>query len=118
MFMTSERIYQDMLLAIEQKHRFHENLVVRQFIDIDVDMEFRGFVYSYELTALSQYNYLIYSKRLNERKQEILDLLRTFYSNEVKPRLQRDNFVANFIIDFAVCSSSEGNLICIKLFIC
>ncbi|RMZ92869.1 cell division cycle 123-like protein [Brachionus plicatilis] len=71
MFFKSERIYQDMLLAIEKIDRFRENFIVREFVPIDVDMEFRGFVFKQRLTALSQYNYLIYSKRLNEFKNQI-----------------------------------------------
>ena len=42
MFIKSERIYQDMLLALSNKERFRENFVIREFVDIEVDMEFRG----------------------------------------------------------------------------
>ena len=67
-FIISERIYQDMLLATEAQDSsdllFKENIILRPFIPIDVDMEFRGFVYHQRLTCLSQYNYLIYSQRL------------------------------------------------------
>lgn len=42
MFIKSERIYQDMLLALSNRERFRENFVIREFVDIEVDMEFRG----------------------------------------------------------------------------
>ncbi|CAF4529016.1 unnamed protein product [Rotaria sp. Silwood2] len=72
MFIISERIYQDMLLATEAQNPsddlFTENIILRPFIQIDVDMKFRGFVFQQLLTCLSQYNYLIYSQRLFKTK--------------------------------------------------
>ncbi|KAH3721801.1 hypothetical protein DPMN_064748 [Dreissena polymorpha] len=42
MFIRSERIYQDLLLAaVNQVYVYNEHFVVREFINIDVDMEFR-----------------------------------------------------------------------------
>ncbi|XP_013387915.1 cell division cycle protein 123 homolog [Lingula anatina] len=109
MFMRSERIFQDMLLATEKKDRFHENFVIRQYHHIDVDMEFRGFVFNNRLTALSQYNYLIYSKRLVKQKEHVLNLITEFYNQEVLPRLKTAKFEKDFIIDFAL--TDEGKRI-------
>ena len=105
MFCKSERIYQDMLLAIQKEERFVENFIIREFVHIDVDMEFRGFVYDGRLTALSQYNYLIYSKRLEERKKEIELFIRNFFDRKVMPKL--DKFIKNFIIDFALVNDGS-----------
>lgn len=102
LFMRSERIYQDMLLALAVPDRFHENFVIRKFVHIDVDMEFRGFVYNYDLVALSQYNYLIFSQRLLEQKDRIRQKLTEFFETEVKTRLMTEEFSSNFIIDFAI----------------
>ena len=107
-FQCSERIYQDMLLALEQKQRFRENFVVRQFVDIAVDMEFRGFVWQGKLTAISQYNYLIFSERLNSEKENIERTLRQYFSDVIKPKLSGSPFPDCFIIDFAICNSEEG----------
>lgn len=106
MFIKSERIYQDMLLALDHPEKFNENFVIREFVDIDVDMEFRGFVFNGKLNALSQYNFLIYSKRLNENKNEILKLISDFYYTEVSPLLLKSGFISNYVIDFAVFSSN------------
>lgn len=105
MFFRSERIYQDMLLAIEKKDRFNESFIIREYVKIDVDMEFRGFVFKRRLTALSQYNYLIYSKRLNEIKNQIQHEINSFFYNKVKNKLE--NFIENYIIDFAVFSNDK-----------
>jgi hypothetical protein len=102
----SERIYQDMLLAMEMSpYRFDENLVIRKFFEIEVDMEFRGFVYNGNLNALSQYNFLFYSERLKIHKKFIENLVRCFYDNHVSKRLNESQFSKNFVIDFAVLSS-------------
>lgn len=106
MFIRSERIYQDMLLCIAMSpHRFRENLVIREFRNIDVDMEFRAFVFDGQLTALSQYNYLLHSERLCQNKQAIGQLVRDYFSQEIGPRLVQPKFLASYVIDFAVFSS-------------
>jgi hypothetical protein len=115
MIVKSERIYQDMLLAIENPSRFKENFVVRKFYDIDVDMEFRGFVYDMKLNALSQYNYLIWSKRLVENKDLIQRLIIDYFNNKVLPILREAQFEKNFIIDFAVFSSNYSKFLTILI---
>lgn len=118
MVMRSERIYQDMLLALQFKERFCENFVVRIFVDMDVDMEFRGFVFGGNLVALSQYNYLIHSQRLCELKDSLAERIQKFYDSTVKPKLQASQFEENFIIDFGIGSKgmfSEIMLITIQL---
>ena len=105
MFIKSERIYQDMLLALSNTERFRENFVIREFVDIEVDMEFRGFVFNEKLNALSQYNYLIYSDNLYKNKTIIQDLILDFFNQQVSPLLSKSSFSKNYVIDFAVFSS-------------
>lgn len=109
-FVISERIYQDMLLAIEAQDSsddlFKENFVLRPFIPIDVDMEFRGFVYEQRLTCLSQYNYLIYSPRLCQQKENILDKITSFFNQTVKPKLNQYKS-SSYVIDFALTGNES-----------
>ena len=105
MCLKSERIYQDMLLALTMSHRFRENFVIRRFRHIDVDMEFRAFVFGGRLTAVCQYNHLIHSERLCKEKDSIVQLIRAYFDNEVSKRLTDAGFLANYVIDFAVFSS-------------
>jgi hypothetical protein len=102
-FIISERIYQDMMLATEKQStkNFKESFVIRQFIQIDVDMEFRGFVFNGKLTALSQYNYLIHSERLNNEKINVQQKILKYFYETVVVKLA-DRFHSNYIIDFAV----------------
>ena len=107
MFICSERIYQDMLLAVEHEQRFCEHFVIRRFVHIDVDMEFRGFVFGHKLTAVSQYNYLMFSARLLEEKDIIMQMLQKFFDQEVQPKFKDTEFPDNYIIDFAVCENGK-----------
>jgi hypothetical protein len=107
MFIVSERIYQDMLLATEaQTSSFKENIILRPFIPIDVDMEFRGFVFQKRLTCLSQYNYLIYSQRLCQSKEHILEKITTFFNQVVRTKL--NEYKSNdYVIDFALTKGGK-----------
>ena len=107
MFICSERIYQDMLLAIQHKERFCEHFVIRKFVHIDIDMEFRGFVFGQQLTAVSQYNYLIHSARLVNEKDGIMQMLQEFFDQEVQPKFKDTKFTDNYVIDFAICDNGK-----------
>ncbi|XP_052805948.1 uncharacterized protein LOC128235214 [Mya arenaria] len=108
MFLRSERIYQDLLLAaVNQVSKYHEHFVIRKFVDIDVDMEFRGFVWKNELVALSQYNYAIYSERLASNKAMYGDMVKKYYDDKIKPKLTSTDFPENTIIDFAICENGK-----------
>lgn len=108
MFLRSERIYQDLLLAaVNQKDKYNEHFVIRKFVDIDVDMEFRGFVWNYELVALSQYNYAIYSERLVKDREKYESLVQEYYDSAVKLKLKGSEFPPNSIIDFAICDNGQ-----------
>lgn len=111
MFIISERIYQDMLLATEAQNisdsLFKENIILRPFIQIDVDMEFRGFVFQRRLTCLSQYNYLIYSQRLCQWKNQILEKIVSFFNEVVQTKLSK--YKSNsYVIDFALTKGGKA----------
>ena len=109
-FVVSERIYQDMLLATEAHERsqtpFIENIILRPFVPIDVDMEFRGFVFQRRLTCLSQYNYLIYSQRLCQWKDSIGEKITSFFNETIREKL-KDYRSDNYVIDFALANTGE-----------
>jgi hypothetical protein len=109
MFVISESIYQDMLLVTEAQNPsddlFKENIILCPFIPIDIDIEFCGFVFQQRLTCLSQYNYLIYSQRLCQVKEIILENFVFFHqflinkSNEYKSD--------DYVVDFALTKSRK-----------
>eukprot|EP00299_Pterocystis_sp_00344_P007174 c2196_g1_i1.p1 GENE.c2196_g1_i1~~c2196_g1_i1.p1 ORF type:complete len:357 (-),score=78.07 c2196_g1_i1:3-1073(-) len=100
LMMRSERVCQDMLLALDHLHRWRENIVVRQWVDIDVGMEFRCFVFDSKLTAISQYNHLCHFPFLVDNADAIKSKLLEFFESSVRQKL--DGHFKNYIIDFAV----------------
>ncbi len=100
-FCRSERVSQDMKLALSQAHKkFEEHFIVRKWIDIEPDMEFRGFYCNGKLNALSQYNHLCYFERLLEMRDQLLEKVLHFFELSVKPKLAPH--FSSFIVDFAI----------------
>ncbi|ETO21834.1 hypothetical protein RFI_15369, partial [Reticulomyxa filosa] len=73
MFVHSDRIFSDLGRAMAYPDTFEatQHVVLRKWIPIDIDMEFRGFVYQNKFNALSQYNYIVYFERLKSLKDDI-----------------------------------------------
>ena len=86
--------------------------VVIGTIPIDIDMEFRGFVYNNQLNALSQYNHFIYFQRLTEMKQEIQKRILSFFEQKVKDKLKE---YEGYIVDFAICGQQLDTILIIEL---
>ena len=102
MFVNSERIHHDIGSALKYgQAAFAQNVVVRKWVPIDVDMEFRGFVFAGKLTALSQYNHIVFFERLAQFKQALLSKIVTFFEAKVAPQLKKKAY-EGYIVDFAV----------------
>mmetsp|Transcript_15614 Transcript_15614/g.21894 ORF Transcript_15614/g.21894 Transcript_15614/m.21894 type:complete len:184 (-) Transcript_15614:446-997(-) len=105
LFVRSERIYQDMTLALEMEE-FKSGWAIREWVDVDIGMEFRGFIYRRKFCALCQYDYLVKVKDLQDSKkrQDIKSRIKNFYADSVAPALHREgspfqSYVADFAID-------------------
>ena len=72
-------------------------VVLREWVDIDDLDEFRCFFYQKKLTAISQYNFYIYDKKLIENKEIIKQKI-----NEEFQKVAHRLNVENGVIDFAV----------------
>ncbi len=103
----SERVAQDMLMALDHPDRFVEHLAVRPWHDIDVDLEFRGFVCKGRLTALSQYNHLAHFPRLAGLRGAVCDAVSTFFDAHVRASLAQAGF-DRCVVDFAVVLGDDG----------
>jgi len=106
MLLRSERIYSDLQLALEHPDLFKQSIVVRQWVTIDVDMEWRGFVYDHKLNALSQYNYVTYFPRLAALEEKVGKAITSFFETNVKARMQKLEY-PNYVIDFAIVGDFE-----------
>jgi len=112
-FLISERVYQDFELALARKERWEQNLAVRKWTPIDVDMEFRGFVKNHKLTAVSQYNYVAFFPRLVVAKDKILSSITKFFYDVCLPKLH-DKY-SEFIIDFGLIGENYDHVVVIEL---
>eukprot|EP01102_Stenamoeba_stenopodia_P008490 TRINITY_DN2443_c0_g1_i1.p1 TRINITY_DN2443_c0_g1~~TRINITY_DN2443_c0_g1_i1.p1 ORF type:complete len:348 (-),score=92.64 TRINITY_DN2443_c0_g1_i1:24-1067(-) len=112
-FCTSERVYQDMLLALQHPERFEQHFIVRKWVDIDPDMEFRAFYSNGKLNAVSQYNHLCYYPRVVENKDIIQERILTFFETTVKSKLQ--SAFKEYVIDFAICGENLDKVWVIEL---
>jgi len=107
LFVRSERIHQDLTLAIERQP-FQHGWAIREWVDIDIGMEFRGFVHKGCLTALCQYDYLICAPALQDgqTRADIVAAIQLFFQNLVAPALCTRSGHAgpewSAVVDFAV----------------
>merc|ERR1719387_1523062 len=93
-FGKSERIWHDMKLALACDDEdddgggdeWAEALAVRRWVHIEPDMEFRCFVCSGTLTAISQYRHLLYFPRLVQHSAQLRQTLCEFVDS-IAPRL-------------------------------
>ena len=120
MLARSARVEEDLSMALEPESiaRFEQNIIVREWIPIAVDMEFRGcvlqsycspmlansicrFVHNGSLNALSQYNYATFYPRLVKFKDELGEQIRQYFDAKVRDKLLKAGF-RDYVIDFAV----------------
>jgi hypothetical protein len=57
-------------MSIKSKDKIQ--IIIREWKDISISNEFRGFVYNSKLTALSQYFDICYFKSIEKNKEEIV----------------------------------------------
>mmetsp|Transcript_41809 Transcript_41809/g.90702 ORF Transcript_41809/g.90702 Transcript_41809/m.90702 type:complete len:259 (+) Transcript_41809:375-1151(+) len=105
-FARSARIYQDMTLALDRQDRWNENIVVRTWVNMAVDCEFRGFVYHNQLVAISQYNHMLFSPRLLERREHIRSTLHGWFNSQIRDKLTGLALDDSYIIDFALAGET------------
>ena len=114
---TSERVYQDCLLALDQPTRFVMNMCVRAWIPINPRDEFRCFCApgSGRMTAISQYNYLAFWPELVAHAETNTKALISFYHETILPRLQAAGFgPAGYVCDLAF-EQDSGRVWCLEL---
>jgi len=93
----SRRIWQDIEVSLDSK-QFDLKVVIREWVVIPNEYEFRGFVYNRELTAISSYNRSVFWPQLPPIKAELEQRMKEYWKvvkNKISPHL------SNFVIDFA-----------------
>jgi hypothetical protein len=99
---------QDMLMALDHPDRFVEHLAVRQWVPLEVDLEFRGFVGpNGRLNALSQYNHLAFFPRLLPLREALTAAISSFFDESVGPALSAE-YPSGYVVDFGVVFADDN----------
>jgi len=75
----------------------YPKIIVRAWVDIPIEYEFRGFVCKKQLNALAQYFHYIYFPKLVEEKQSIEARILEYFES-IKDLIIHENFVIDFAI--------------------
>jgi len=118
LFLKSTRIKDDLEMCLKQLTDNTTNndedklipikVIIREWKEITIENEFRGFVFNKQLTALSQYFDTCYFETLKQNNAAIEKTLKQFFEDKIRPRIQFKN---NFIIDFCITTNKEVLLI-------
>lgn len=83
------------------------SIVIREWNEHVVEhpeMEFRGFVYKNNFTALSQYDYMSYHPKIANNPNQISQKIQTFWNTHLKQILTSHE---SYIIDLFVCEDGQ-----------
>lgn len=101
-FMRSERIWHDMHLALSQGSSWNEAIIVRHWVNIEPDMEFRCFVCAGKLTAISQYRHLVYFPRLHANEEYLKHTMTHYLQATLMVKLDGLFPRNDYIVDLAL----------------
>jgi len=79
----------------EMKETF--NVILREFHFFHVHLEFRGFIYNRELTALTQYNHTCYFPTLKKEKESICELICAQFE-PIRDKIPNEHYVIDFVL--------------------
>jgi len=104
--LSSERVYEDLSLALDYPAQWNQHFVIRKFVPIPIEYEFRGFVLNKKFKCMCQYYHYIYFPHLVQQKKEIEKTILEFWEKN-KDRIPLDTYVVDFALD------TENKRVCI-----
>ena len=99
LLISSDRVGEDLEYALEkgdEEFKKFIHLVVREWVNVPLWAEFRGFVSGGQLTALGQYNYLIQFSTLKNKVNRIKDDLKKFHAS-IQERITMEQYIIDFV---------------------
>ncbi|KAJ5078546.1 cell division cycle protein [Anaeramoeba ignava] len=96
LFRRSSRIREDLMRTLEFPGAFSLAIIIREWVEMDASMEFRGFVFNKKLNALSQYCYLQCFSNLHAEKQDISQRVNDFFL-QISPLIPQDNYIVDLV---------------------
>jgi len=97
LLLLSQRIKSDLYMAIEFPDAFNLQVLVREWIPMRPDYEFRAFVFGNKLNAISQYCYYQHFPHIVSNREKIRQKLITFWES-VKDMIKQDNYIMDVVI--------------------
>lgn len=109
LLLNSRRIYQDYTLALAHTARWNQNLIIRQWQEIDVDLEFRCFVRKGRLVAISQYHHLCFFPRIacDQNAAFITKKISEMFDTHIQPALASK--FESYVVDFGLLNPCHTN---------
>eukprot|EP01080_Neovahlkampfia_damariscottae_P011521 gene11521-4685_t len=105
LFYHSDKVLNDLEIALKYKKYWKVEIIVREFNEhVQLENEYRGFVYDNQLTALSQYDIKCYYPSVTEKASETAKKIKDFWENSIKNFLQE---FKSYVIDFVVLPNNE-----------
>jgi D123 len=95
----SERIHADLDLALERPSQWTQKIVIREWMCIPLQFEFRGFVRNRSLNALSQYYHTCFYEDVHKHHQLCCDLITEFYATHIRHLIPIESCVCDFVVD-------------------
>eukprot|EP01044_Picomonas_judraskeda_P007704 COSAG03_NODE_842_length_5652_cov_8.316045_3_plen_325_part_00 len=114
LFVRSQRVNVDMRAWLNHHDKHPMNWVVRTWRPIDVDLEFRCFVFGGRINAISQYNHNCFFQRLVDRKDYLQALLLRFFEAKCADSCH-SLYPEGYIIDFAVTGQALDQVLVIEI---
>jgi hypothetical protein len=107
----SFRVHTDVTRAL-QDGKLSLQCIVREWLNIPIQHEYRGFVCKKNLTGLSQYFHYIFIEQLQSQSEAISKLIYHYWNGKVKHLIKHDSYV----IDFAILEDNRIKVIEINPF--
>lgn len=107
LLLSSERVFEDLSLALECKEfnaddQWLTSIIVRQWQpDLREDMEFRLFVYEGQINAITQYNpYCVYPSLANKTSEELNTLSNKMvtFAKQIHPLIEQKSYILDIAI--------------------
>jgi len=93
----SSRVREDLMRALEFPESFVLQIIVREWIPMKPQQEFRAFVFEKEMTAISQYCYFQYYPELVQNKEKLKNRMSDFW-NSIKHKVPQKSCIIDFLV--------------------
>ena len=110
LLLQSRRIYWDLTFDLKFPEKFSTHIIIRKWENIPLESEYRIFVKSGKVTAISQYFTQIYFPAISQQKDVIKNEILAFWE-KIRPLLMAPPInLSEFVIDFAwIANESTGD---------